>query len=129
MKKYLHSTVSNCCSQGSVILLDTPQAVSGCIVGAHVKQQQQMSVDCTRLGSLSVTSLTQASSKQHPSLESASIQQMGASVPLRRESPNTITCHLFLVVLAITWGADWLPYSAPVSLLIWQVFPFQSAEQ
>lgn len=78
-------------------------------------------MDCTRLGSISVSSLIQASSKQHLSLESASIQQMGASVPLRREPSNTITCitcQLFLVVLAITWGADWLPSSAPESLLI-----------
>jgi len=62
-------------------------------------------VDCTRLGSLLVTSLIRAPGKQHTSLETASGQQMGASIPLRRKSPTTVTHRLFLVVLVVTWGA------------------------
>ena len=61
---------------------------------------------CMRLGSLSVASLIGAPGKQHISLESVSSQQMGASVPLRRESPTTITRHLFLVALVVIRGAD-----------------------
>jgi len=39
-KKIVCASVSHCCSLGPVILLDTPQAAPGCIVGAHMKQQQ-----------------------------------------------------------------------------------------
>ena len=63
-------------------------------------------MDCTRLDSLLVTSLIWAPRKQHASLDSASGRQMGASVPLRRESPTTITHRLFLVALVVIWGAD-----------------------
>lgn len=51
-------------------------------------------------------SLIRAPGKQQTFLKSGSGQQMGASVPLRRESPATITCNLFLVGLIDTKGAD-----------------------
>ena len=40
MKNDLCSRVPYRRSQGSVILLDTPQTAPGCITGAHMKQQQ-----------------------------------------------------------------------------------------
>lgn len=52
---------------------------------------------CTRLGSISVTSLIQTPGKQHTALESVSGWHMGASAPLRRELSATITHRLFLV--------------------------------
>lgn len=59
--------------------------------------------------------MTRAPSKQQTSLKSGSGRQMGASVPLRRESPPTTTHRLFLVGLAVMQGADWavLPSSTP----------------
>jgi len=105
-KTYLRSRVPYHCSQDSIILLDTPQTAPGCITGAHMKQQHWIIVGCMRLGSLSVTSPIRAPSKQHTFPESVSGWQMGASVPLRRGSPSTITHCFFLVVLAVIQGAD-----------------------
>lgn len=39
----VRSRVPYRCYQGSVVLLDTPQAAPGCITGAHMKQQQWIS--------------------------------------------------------------------------------------
>lgn len=55
-------------------------------------------MDCTRLGCLLVTPMIRAPSEQHTYLESASGQQTGASVHLRRKSP--ISHHL--AVLSVT---------------------------
>lgn len=52
------------------------------------------------------TSLIWDSSKQHNSLESLSSWHTGVSVPLRKESPTTITHHIFLVVLFVIQGED-----------------------
>jgi len=49
-----------------------------------MKQQQQIIVECTRLGSLSVASVIRAPGEQHTSLESVSGWQTGASVPSHR---------------------------------------------
>lgn len=32
---------------------------------------------------------------------------MGVSISLKSESPTTIICHLFLVVLVVIFDADW----------------------
>jgi len=112
------AAVSHCHSQGSLILLVNPQDAPGCIIGAHMKQQQGIIVAFIRLGSLLMMPLIPAPGKEHTSPESVPGRQTGASVPLRRESPTTITHCLFLVVLAVIQGAIRLPYSAPASLLL-----------
>ena len=48
--------------------------------------------------------------EQHTSLETTSQQQIGASVPLGRESPTTITHHFFLLALVLR-GADQAAWS------------------
>jgi len=81
-----------------------------------------------RLGSLSVTSLLRAPSKQHISLQTVSGWHMGAWVPLRRESPTTITCHLFLVALVVHGEQIGLHHLAPASLPTSFLFSLQSRE-
>lgn len=60
---------------------------------------------CTSAYSLLVASLICVPGKQHTSLENASIWQMGGSVPLRGESPTTITGCLLLVLHFVIKGA------------------------
>lgn len=78
-----------------------------------MKQHQQVILyeDCMRLSSLSVISLIQAS------LESASGQQMGASIPLRRV-PLTACCT-----------RSRSGCLTEIQLLHWWDKPFQAAEQ
>lgn len=53
-------------------------------------------MDDVRLGSLRVALLVQTPGKECTSVESLSGQHMGASVPLRRELPTTVTKLPFL---------------------------------
>lgn len=52
---------------------------------------------------------------------------MDASVPLRKESPTTITCQFFLVAV-VDLQQVWLPYSVQTTYLLLFLFPSQSAE-
>lgn len=87
-------------SQSAAVLLGTSQTAPDCITGAHVQQLQWIRVNslCEGLGSLLIIFLIQAIGKQQASLDHVSGQQMGASVPLRKELPTTTTHCLFLVV-------------------------------
>jgi len=51
-------------------------------------------------------SLIQATGRQQTSLRGWSVWYIGPSVPLRRESPTTVTCLFFLLVVVVIQGVD-----------------------
>lgn len=81
-----------------------------------------------RLGSLLATSLIWALSNQYISLVSPSGGQM-VLLYLLEESCLLLSSVTFSYLCWLLYGEQIeLPYSAPVSLLMWQVFPLQCAE-